>query len=129
MLSQPISYWENKINTRRKTHKNIQPGTEQEQALADISRSALCCHSNKTHAPIANVPNSAQLKGTSYHSANLHPGPCSSAAVTNIHFDSAPPHEKCNNPRLMQITKFTTMQNNHASGTQKYYNSKQTEIT
>jgi len=27
-------------------------------------------------------------------------------------------------PRLMQITKFTTMQNNHASGTQKYYNSK-----
>jgi len=30
----------------------------------------------------------------------------------------------CNKPRLVQITKFTTMQNNHASGTQKYYNSK-----
>ena len=29
-----------------------------------------------------------------------------------------------NKPRLMQITKFTTMQNNHASGTRKYYNSK-----
>jgi len=30
------------------------------QALADISRSALCCHSNETRAPIANPPNSAQ---------------------------------------------------------------------
>ena len=29
-----------------------------------------------------------------------------------------------NKPRLPQITNFTTMQNNHASGTQKYYNSK-----
>jgi len=29
-----------------------------------------------------------------------------------------------NKPRLAQITKFTTMQNNHASGTQKYYDSK-----
>jgi len=41
-----------------------QPGTERVQALADISRSAQCCHSNETHAPIANPPNSAQLKGT-----------------------------------------------------------------
>jgi len=29
-----------------------------------------------------------------------------------------------NKPRLTWITKFTTTQNNHASGTQKYYNSK-----
>jgi len=29
----------------------------------------------------------------------------------------------------MQVTKFTTMQNNHASGTQKYYNSNYTETT
>jgi len=30
-----------------------------------------------------------------------------------------------NKPRQMQIlTKFTTTQNNHASGTRKYYNSK-----
>jgi len=29
-----------------------------------------------------------------------------------------------NKPSLMQITKFTATQNNHASGTQKYYNSK-----
>ena len=30
------------------------PGIERVQALADISRSALCCHSNETRAPIAN---------------------------------------------------------------------------
>jgi len=29
-----------------------------------------------------------------------------------------------NKPRLMQITTFTTTKNNHAYGTQKYYNSK-----
>jgi len=34
------------------------------QALADISRSALCCHSNETRAPTANPPNNAQLEGT-----------------------------------------------------------------
>ena len=27
-----------------------------------------CCHSNATHAPIANPPNSAQLGGIPYHS-------------------------------------------------------------
>jgi len=41
-----------------------QPGIERLQALADISRSAQCCHSNETHAPIVNPPNSAQLNGT-----------------------------------------------------------------
>jgi len=40
------------------------PGIERVQELTDISRSALCCHSNETHAPIANLPNSAQLEGT-----------------------------------------------------------------
>ena len=39
------------------------PGIERVQTLADISRSALCCHTNETHAPIANPPNSAQLEG------------------------------------------------------------------
>jgi len=58
-----------------------QPGTERVQALADISRSALCCHSNETRAPIANPPNSAQLDGTPYHSLKLHPGPCSSVGM------------------------------------------------
>ena len=33
----------------------------QVQALADILHSALCCHSNETRAPVANLPNSAQL--------------------------------------------------------------------
>jgi len=41
-----------------------QPGIERVQALADISRSALCCHRNETRALIANPPNSAQLEGT-----------------------------------------------------------------
>jgi len=44
----------------------IKPGTQRVQALADISRSALCCHSNETHAPIANPPNRAQLESTLY---------------------------------------------------------------
>jgi len=32
--------------------------------VADISHSALCCHSNETRAQTANLPNSAQLEGT-----------------------------------------------------------------
>jgi len=73
-----------------KTQMAIQPGIERVQALADISRSVLSCHSNETHAPIANPPNSAQLGGTPYHSPKLHPGPCSSVGMrqatdTQIH--------------------------------------------
>jgi len=81
------------------------PGRQWVQALADISHLALC-HRNKTCAPTANPPNTAQLEGTPYHSANLHPGPWSSVgmrrgtdtptAVTTIHFTSATPHAKCN---------------------------------
>jgi len=41
-----------------------EPGIERVQALADIWRSALCCHSNETPAPIANPSNNAQLGGT-----------------------------------------------------------------
>ena len=47
---------------------NHKPGIERVQALADISRSVLCCHNNETRAPIANPPNSPQLAGTPYHS-------------------------------------------------------------
>ena len=57
------------------------PDIERVQALTDISCSALCCHSNEIRALIANLPNSAQLKGTVYHSTNLHTGPCSSARM------------------------------------------------
>jgi len=46
----------------------FKPGIERVQALADILHSALCCHSNETRAPIAHLPNSAQLEGTPYHS-------------------------------------------------------------
>jgi len=36
--------------------KHVEPGTtERVQALADISRSALCCHTNETRAPIARL--------------------------------------------------------------------------
>ena len=42
---------------------------ERVQALAHISRLALCCHSNATRVPIANPPNSVQLEGTPYHSS------------------------------------------------------------
>jgi len=44
-------------------------------------RVALCCHSNETRALISNPPNSAQLRGTPYHSPKLHPGPCSSVGM------------------------------------------------
>jgi len=93
--------------TPRLFGSSIKPGIERVQALADILRSALCCHGNQTRAPIANPPNSAQLEGTRYHSPNLHPGPCSSVGMrrggqthTDGHdqynFSSATPHAKCN---------------------------------
>ena len=50
---------------------------ERVQALADISRSPLCCHISETRAPIANPPNSAQLGENSLPLPKLHPGPCS----------------------------------------------------
>jgi len=57
-------------------------GIEREQAIADISRSALCCHSNKTHALITNLPNSAHTtRWQAYHSPKLHAGPCSSVGI------------------------------------------------
>jgi len=73
----------------------------------------VCFHSSETSAPIANPPNSAQLKGTPYHSPKLHQFPCSSVGMrrgtdrqthTETHgrpwqvyiFVSAIPHAKCN---------------------------------
>jgi len=44
--------------------RHAKPGIERVQALADISRSALCCRTNEIRAPIANPPISAQLEGT-----------------------------------------------------------------
>jgi len=62
------------------TQKN-ERGIEQVQTLTDILHSVLCCHSNETHAPIANSPNRAQLEGTPYHSPKLHLGPCSTVRM------------------------------------------------
>ena len=63
------------------------PGIERIQALADISRSAPCCRSNKTRAPIANRPNMAHLEGTSYHCPNLHLAPSSSVGMRRAYID------------------------------------------
>jgi len=63
---------------------------ERAQALADISRSVLCSHSNEIRAPIANPPNSEQLECIPYRSSKLHPGPCSSVGMrrgTDRHTD------------------------------------------
>jgi len=69
---------------------------EQVQALADTST---CWHSafgamlswQQTHAPTANLSNSAQLDSTPYHFRKLHIGPCSSAEMwrgTDIQTDT-----------------------------------------
>jgi len=68
-------------------------------------------------ALIANLPNSAQLQGTPYHSPKLHPGMCSSVEMrqgtdrqtdtqmhmSNIHFASSTTHAKSNEAQ-MKIT-------------------------
>jgi len=51
---------------------NIKPALQWVEALADILRSDLCCHSNENRAPIANLPNNAQLESTPYHSPKQH---------------------------------------------------------
>jgi len=74
-----------------------------------------CHHSNATHAPIANPPNSAQLGGIPYHSPKLHPGPCNTVGmqlrtdtqtlVTTIHFLWSTTHAKCNKESLAMLKK------------------------
>ena len=85
----------------------IKAGIERGQALADILCLPLCphvyqtralialwCHTNATHATIANPLNHAQLGGTPYHSHKLHLGACNSVGTrpqtdrhTYIHTD------------------------------------------
>jgi len=83
-------------------------------------RTCICCHSNKTRAPTANPPNSAQLESTptvspSYirvraravvwecsdgqtdRQTHTHTHTHTQTAVAIIHFTSALPHAKCNN--------------------------------
>jgi len=76
------------------------------QALAAISRSALCCHSNETRAPISNPPNDAQREGTPYHSLSYirvravvwecGEGQTDTQTAVANNFVSATPHAKCN---------------------------------
>ena len=58
------SSWQNEsagsLPSAEKTLR-LQPGIKRVQALADISRSALCCQINETRAPTENRPNTAQL--------------------------------------------------------------------
>jgi len=80
------------FNNCGKTKRVNNSNKEQSEyrALRNISRSALCCRSNKTRASVANPPNSAQLGGTVYHSPKLHPVPCSSVGMrrgTDRHTD------------------------------------------
>jgi len=53
----------NKLSRKNNPEPGIERGVE---ALADISRSTLCCHGNENRAPIANPPHptNAQLDGT-----------------------------------------------------------------
>jgi len=91
----------------------------------DISRSALCCHSNEIRAPTANLPNSAQVGGTPYHSPNLRPGPYSSVGmrprtdtqtrVTNVHFASSAIQAKCNQlGPFRHVAKYTNVTHTRA---------------
>jgi len=75
---------------------------------------APCCHSNETHAPITNLPNSAQLGGTPYHSPKWHPGLCSSVEMwqgTHTHTHTHTPWhtDRCTWPiyilRRLQLTQ------------------------
>jgi len=56
-----------------------QPQTEYKHSLTFHVR--LCCHSNKTCAPIANPSSSAQIEGIPYNSPKLHSGPCSNVGM------------------------------------------------
>jgi len=85
-------------STLKPVMTTTEPVTERVQALADILRSALCCHSNETSAPIANPPNSAQLKGTPYHTLQVTLGLCSSVRTcqgTDRHTDSRDQYTCC----------------------------------
>jgi len=83
------------------------------QALADISRSTLFCHSNETHAQIANPPNSAQQESTPYNSPSYirvravvrecgEGQTDTQTAVTDTHFAPATPHAKSNGTERVQ---------------------------
>jgi len=95
-----------------------QAQSKYKHVLADISRSPLCshvhrlpthaaqcCHSNETHAPIANPPHNAQLGGTPtipqlilspFSSVVMRRGTDTQTRMTTIHFALSTTHVKCN---------------------------------
>jgi len=94
-------------------YPQVEPAIKRVQVLADISRSALCCHSNETRAPIANPFNTAhpqpyprvtsgsvQLCGNAVKDRQTDIQIDTQAAMTNTHFASAMPHAKSNEPYL-----------------------------
>ena len=104
------------------THEYTEPDRERVQALADISRSALRCHSNETRSPIANLPNSAQLDDTPYRPptyirVRAGVSECgegqeqrdTQTAVTTIHFALATPHVICNELYTCNINTLTQL--------------------
>ena len=73
-----------------------------------LREGGLCCHSNATRAPIANLPNSAQLGGIPCHSPSYIRVPAivwacgrgqtdrqTQTRVTTIHFASSTTYAKC----------------------------------
>ena len=105
--------FQNRANERFKAHRQkkqwqrqVKTSHRASTAIADISSSAICCHSNETRSLTANPHNTAQLEGNPYHSPKLHQSACSSVGMrrgTDRHtdgrgqykFPSAMPHVKC----------------------------------
>jgi len=79
-ISPPCTHLQTK---QRRHHKQLNLGIERVQAclLANISHSRYVAIAMQTRAPIANLPNSAQLGGIPYHSLKLHPGSFSSVGM------------------------------------------------
>jgi len=96
--------WQKWAASHTPASQQKKPGIERVQALADISHSALYCHSNE----ITNPPNSAQLEGTptippTYIRVCAVVWECGEGQTDrhtdghdNIHFALAMPQAKCN---------------------------------
>jgi len=67
--------------TRKKCHRLPHPWSWPSVSASYSHDLHVSCHSNETRAPIANLPNTAQLGVPTYHSPKLHLGPCSSVGM------------------------------------------------
>ena len=92
---------------------------------------ALCCHSNATRAPIANLPNSAQLGaasttppsyirvravvwayGRGQTDTQTHTQTDTQTRMTTIHFASSTTHAKCNNHLMAMLATTISLKRN-----------------